>query len=126
MVMKNAIASLLAFSLAACASQPPPPPPPPPAAPVTKATTPEDMLEEGNQKFAKRDFSGALASYDRALAARPDDEVAQFNRAVALHRLGKKDEARKVYESVLAKNDGDVQAALNLGAILKEEEKLDE
>jgi tetratricopeptide (TPR) repeat protein len=112
--------------MAGCASTPPPPPPPPPAAPVTKATTPEDLLEDGNRKFQARDYQAALVSYDKVLAGKPDDEVAQFNRAVTLHRLGKKDEARRIYEKVLAKNENDVQAALNLGALLKEEEKLDE
>jgi tetratricopeptide (TPR) repeat protein len=123
---KILVSGLFASMTAACASQPPPPPPPPPAAPVAKATTPEDILEEANALFAKRDYEGALASYDRLLQLKADDEVGQFNRAVTLHRLGRKDQAKQVYESILAKNEGDVAAALNLGAILKDEGQLDQ
>jgi tetratricopeptide (TPR) repeat protein len=123
----NRIASGLALVfLAGCASAPPPPPPPPPAAAVTKATTPEDMLEEANAAFAKRDYQAALSSYDRVLAAKPDDEVALFNKAVTLHRLGKKDEAKALYEQVIAKSENDTQATLNLGALLMEAGKYEE
>lgn len=106
---------------AACSSAPPPPPPKPVVAkpPPAKVATPEEQLASANKKFESQDFEGALKGYDQVLAKQPDATVVQYNKAVALHRLGRLDEAATAYEAVLAKNPDDKQAALNLGAVLK-------
>ena len=43
-----------------------------------------------------------MASYDRALAARPDDTEALSNRGAALHELGRFEEAVASYDRALA------------------------
>jgi tetratricopeptide (TPR) repeat protein len=120
---------LALFAVAACKSAETPPPEkvvvaaPPPKKEEVK---PADQIASANGLFAKGDYQKALEGYDAVLAKDPENDAAQFNRAVCLHRLGQLDQAKKAYEKFLAKNPDDVDATLNIGAILKDEGKLDE
>lgn len=113
--------SLASLVLGACASAPPPPPPKveAPKVEAPKELRPADVLAAGNDAFKKGDLAGAVAKYDEVLAKEPDNASAKFNRAVALHRMGKLEEAKAAYEAVLAASPEDTQAALNLGAVHK-------
>lgn len=104
----------------ACASKPPPPKPKVvKAKPKPKRVSPAEVLADANKKFEAGDYTAAVDGYDKVLAKEPKQPVVLYNRAVALQRLGKLDEAAKAYEAVLAANPEDTQAALNYGAVLK-------
>jgi tetratricopeptide (TPR) repeat protein len=61
----------------------------------------EFWFEQGNQKYTKGDFIGAIASYDRALEFKPDNHLAWYNRGVALGNLGRLAEAIASYDRAL-------------------------
>ncbi|MCK6544330.1 tetratricopeptide repeat protein [Myxococcota bacterium] len=127
-LLKNvAITGGLALA-SACASTPPPPVEKPVevAKPKEVEVKPADRLGAANALFAKNDFAGAVSAYDAILAAEPNNDTVAFNRAVALQRAGRLDEAKKVYLALLAKDANDVEATLNLGAIYKAEDKIDD
>lgn len=50
-------------------------------------------LTEADKKMRARDYEGALAEYDKAIAAAPEDPLAHAGRAGALSSLGRNDEA---------------------------------
>lgn len=56
-----------------------------------------EHVEEGNAAFAAGDFDAAQVSYTLAAEQDPGDAAIQFNRANALHALGRFEEARAVY-----------------------------
>jgi Flp pilus assembly protein TadD len=73
---------------------------PEPAAPPPAQTAPSfapassiDSLRLGNAAFAAGNFAAARASYEEAVARRPDDAEALNNLGLALDRLGQKAEA---------------------------------
>jgi Flp pilus assembly protein TadD len=79
-----------------CASQNAPP------SSVLSAATGSSMdmaakLEEGNRLFYTKDYAGAEKSYRHTIAAYPTLAEAHYNLAVALDRMGNRDEAKKHY-----------------------------
>ena len=58
-----------------------------------------------------------LEAYDAALGAWPDDTVAHFGRANALHALGRLDAARAAYQELIAAHPGHVAALNNLAEV---------
>ena len=55
------------------------------------------QLEEGNQLFARQDWTGAKQVYLATIQADPTIAEAHYNLALALERLGEKVEAKKHY-----------------------------
>ena len=68
----------------------------------------------------------ALASYDRALAVRPDSAEALFNRGVTLYELQRIEEALASYDRALTLRAGYVEALCNRGVTLHELKRLEE
>jgi protein O-GlcNAc transferase len=68
----------------------------------------------------------ALASYDRAVALRPDDAVVLNNRGVILQELKRFDEALASYERAIALRPDFADALYNRGAILQELKRLED
>ena len=62
----------------------------------------------------------ALASYDEAVALRPDRAEARYNRGGALQGLGRLEEALASYEEALAIKANHVEALVNRGVALRE------
>ncbi|GAB4375221.1 MAG: hypothetical protein Kow00121_20660 [Elainellaceae cyanobacterium] len=62
----------------------------------------ETWFEQGNQLFFADDFQGAIASYDRALAADPNYYQIWLGHATALLHLGQHEAAIGSYERALA------------------------
>lgn len=83
----------------------------------------EAWVADGNEAFRRGDHAAALSAYDQALKRTPGHRDALFNRAVALHRTGKLDDAQVEYEEILASHPKDTRAALNLGAVYREKGK---
>ncbi len=75
----------------------PPPAPAPAPAPKPEPPPPPDpsvlALRRGQALFAKGDAKGAIAEYDRAIAANPSNVEAIVSRAVAYHASGDVDRA---------------------------------
>ncbi len=69
-------------------------------------------------KSAKGDTAGALAILDQADKQLPDLALVSMVRAEAMVNLGKLDQARELYEKVLAKEPGSVIAKNNLASLL--------
>jgi len=70
-------------------------------------------------KARQREFDLALASYDRALALRPDFAVALYNRGVTLQGLDRCEEALASYDRALAAQPDHVEALNNRGVMLQ-------
>jgi len=58
-----------------------------------------------------------LAAYQAALERWPDDAIARFGRASALHALGRLDEASKAYRQLLADDPAHIAALNNLAEV---------
>ena len=78
----------------------------------------------GNELAERRDFTKAITYYDEALDVFPQSPATQFNRALALHRLGRLDDTISSYRRVIELEPTTAVAHLNLGAILAGEGEL--
>ncbi len=74
------------------------------AAPKSAASTDpvEEYLAEGQRQISARNGAAASASFERVLAARPDDLRATYGLAVASALSGKPDRARELFSKVIA------------------------
>lgn len=66
-------------------------------APVASSDAGMDVAE---RQLAERDYTAALASYERVLASNPRNVQARFQRAVALSSLNRTDEAINAFEGI--------------------------
>ncbi len=58
-------------------------------------------IELGTQAWEAQKFEEALTHYDAALKDKPSDPRVQYNRGLALHKLGRNDEAKSAFQSAL-------------------------
>src|SRR5215469_18246905 len=72
----------------------------------------------GNTRIALKDFAGALAAFDRAIAAEPRFMEVHFNRAKLLKDLGRLEEALAGYDACLALAPRFVDGLINRGNVL--------
>lgn len=77
------------------------------------------LVNYGNVLTLKGRFDEAVASYDLALAIKPDADVFK-SRGQALQGAGRLREALAAYRQALALNPSDVQALYKLGVVLSE------
>jgi tetratricopeptide (TPR) repeat protein len=78
--------------------------PAPRTAEIPGSSEPYQAVESAQQAgaaYAQGDFDGALAAYEAALAANPDDAETRNNLAQLLVRLGRADEALPHFEQVI-------------------------
>ena len=66
----------------------------------------EEYLAEGQRQISARNGAAASASFERVLAARPDDLRATYGLAVASALSGKPDRARELFSKVIAASKG--------------------
>ena len=85
-------------------------------------------IEAGNQALAAGKAEDALKAYDRAVAARPDDETAHYDRAAALMQLNKLPEATKELQRAVETRDPALKADAyyNLGLAQHKQEHFKE
>jgi len=72
----------------------------------------------GNVRIALKEFDGAVAAFDRAIAAQPRFIEVHFNRAKLLKDLGRLEEALAGYDACLALAPGFLDALINRGNVL--------
>lgn len=87
---------------------------------------PEVLVNLGNVLAAQNRREEALASFDRALTARPGLFEALFNRANLLLELKRPEEALKNYDQVVAARPDFVSGWNNRGTALRNLQRLDE
>lgn len=75
-------------------------------------------FDEGNDLVLAEDYSGAIASYDRAILLEPGYYEAWDRKADALNRAGELSEAQKAVEKSLEINPEYVRGWINRGQIL--------
>ena len=78
----------------------------------------ELLLDQGNLFGASQEYEAAIASYDRAVALKPDDHEAWYSRGIALDDLGRYEDAIASYDRAVALQPDDHVAWNNRGTAL--------
>ncbi len=94
--------SAVKFADAAPASAEPPESTKVAAKPAASSNPLDDDLAEGQRQISARNGAAAAASFEKVLAAHPDDERATYGLAVASALQGKPDQARELFNKVIA------------------------
>jgi len=80
----------------------------------------------GNEYSRRREFTRALESFQKALALKPDYDLAVFNMANVYRTLGRDDDALVGYWRLLALDPKNAQAHQEAGQVLVDQGRLDE
>ena len=80
----------------------------------------------GNEYSRRRDFTRALECFQRALALKPDYDLAVFNMANVYRTMGQDDEALVGYRRLLALDPNNAEAHQQAAQILVDHERLEE
>jgi arylsulfatase A-like enzyme/Tfp pilus assembly protein PilF len=80
----------------------------------------------GNEYSRRREFSQALDCYKRALALKPDYDLAVFNMANVYRTLGRDDDALEGYRRLLALDPKNAQAHQEVAQVMVDQGKLQE
>jgi hypothetical protein len=73
----------------------------------------DDDLAEGQRQISARNGEAAAASFQRVLATHPDDQRATYGLAVASALQGKPEEARELFNKVIAASENPLAGATN-------------
>jgi Flp pilus assembly protein TadD len=96
----------------------------PTAAAAVAVATRADQLRlldrAGREALLAGDAAAALGIYERLSALFPDERTALLGRALALEQLGRRDEARALYQVVLADDPDDLSARIALISLIGE------
>jgi len=79
----------------------------------------EDWFQKGLD-LEDSDARGAIAAYERAVAAEPDNISARINWGRLLHEQGRKVEAESIYRGALERCGPDPMLLFNLGVLLED------
>lgn len=80
----------------------------------------------GNEYSRRREFAQALEHYKRALALKPDYDLAVFNLANVYRTIGRDDDALVGYRELIAKDESNAQAHQEIAQILVDHGQLAE
>ena len=84
----------------------------------------KDEFRQGLERFQKRDFSGSLLFFDKALHIYPNYYEAHYNEGVAHMRLRRDEEARQSFQKAIDLSGGHyVRAVFGYGLVLCHEGK---
>lgn len=86
----------------------------------------EDCIVRGNAYYADADYALAIQWYQRAIEIRPDFADAHYRKGVALHRLGRNEEALASFERVIQIKPDDPEPHYIKGLVLHQLGKYDE
>lgn len=85
-----------------------------PAAALGPLETNHPLVEEGTRLYGEGAFEPALEKYDAAARERPQDPRVQYDRGLALYKLGRHDDARAALErAVELDRDGSLAGRLH-------------
>ncbi len=88
-----------------------------------------NAIQKANDLYKQQQYQQAEAAYSEVLEKESSNSTAKYNRALALHKQGKSDEAIKELDDLAFKtNDAELKskAYYNKGAILSGQKKLEE
>ncbi|MBM3996083.1 MAG: VWA domain-containing protein [Planctomycetes bacterium] len=68
---------------------------------ATGPPDPEELVRQGNEAYAKKDYAGAIKLYEQSEAESPDPGLISFNKAAAHYRLGQHKDAIDCYRRSL-------------------------
>jgi tetratricopeptide (TPR) repeat protein len=85
-----------------------------------------EIFDLGNALYKLGRLDEAVASYDKAIEFKPDNDAAWYNRGVALHKLGRLDDAVASYDKVIGFKPNYHEAWYNRGVALYKLDRLDE
>jgi serine/threonine protein kinase len=88
--------------------------------PVTPTQSSEDWLNEGDKLLHLQKYTEAIASYNKAIAIKPDYHEALYRQGVALRQLHRYTEAIESYDKAIAIKPDDHQTWNNRGIALDE------
>ena len=85
-------------------------------------------VEQGNAKLGANKYKEALSHYDAAAKKLPDAPGVQYNRGIALHRLGRHKEAAEALGKATRTRDPELKrkSFFNLGSALLQQKKFKE
>lgn len=89
----------------------------------------ERAIQRGNELYKQQQYQQAEAAYDEVLKKDPNNSTAKYNRALALQKQGKPEDAIKVFNDVAFKTDDrqlKSKAYYNKGAIRSGQKNLEE
>ncbi|MHC5927506.1 tetratricopeptide repeat protein [Nostoc sp.] len=78
----------------------------------------EIWFNQGYEQYMAGDFVGAIASYDRAIEIKPDNDSAWYNRGITLDNLGRFEEAIASYDRAIEIKPDNDSAWINRGITL--------
>ena len=86
-------------------------------------------IQQGNDLYKQQQYQQAEVIYNRVLEKDPGNNTAKYNRAIALYKQSRPDEAIKAFDDLAFKtedNEIKAKAYYNKGAILSRQNKLEE
>ena len=86
-------------------------------------------IRKGNELYKQKDYAGSLQLYDKALAADPNNAVANYNNGNALFRTGKGEDAVAAYDKTAEQTKYvslKEKSLYNKGVALAKQQKLQE
>lgn len=89
----------------------------------------EKIIQTGNELYKQQQYEQAAAEYKKAIEIDPDNTTAKFNRANALAKQGKPDEAVKAFTEIAGNaNEAAFKSKnyYNKGAVLSQQKNLEE
>ena len=89
----------------------------------------ERTIQKGNELFKQNQYPQAEAAYTEALDKDATNAIAKYNRAIALQKQGRSDEAIRAFDDLAFKTEDremKAKAYYNKGAILSAQKKLEE
>jgi tetratricopeptide (TPR) repeat protein len=91
-----------------------------------QAGSPEDLFRKGNEYFASGRYGEATATYQDALALKPDFKEAWYNLGAAFGQMRLFDKEKEAYHKALAVDPGYSRAHYNLALALEDEGSYEE
>ena len=71
---------------------------------IAQSSNAEALLEQGNAKYAKKDYQGAIADYNEAIRITPTFALAYYNHGIMKSELGDKQGAIADYTNAIRIN----------------------
>ena len=93
------------------------------------AQSEKEMIQQGNEAYAKKDYPAAATEYGKVLAKNSENATAQYNLGNAQYKSKKKEEAIASYDKAAAKLSSNVEksnAYYNKGVVYHNDNKLPE
>lgn len=96
---------------------------------MASAQTEKQLVKQGNEAYAQKDYAAAADNYEKALKLKSDMPEASFNKGNAKYKAGKKDDAIAAYDEAIRLLENPIEksnAWYNKGVVLQNNQKIPE